>query len=143
MIFILTFFRWKIFFFLTVSSIYGCCFWILYIGFCITKAYVTVYFFIIFILRKDIHNSTSVFNRFIWCVLRIDCTATIICPVVDQSVNSVPIIVSSKIIRALAIIHVKNSYLMKFYEINIYQITIFRLYTFYNKHDNDKNWLAN
>ena len=42
--------------------------------------------------------------------------------------------VDSKIIRALEIIHTKNSYLMQFCGINIYEIMIFRLYTIYNKH---------
>ena len=32
---------------------------------------------------------------------------------------------------------------MHFYEINIYQILIFRLYTVYNNHDDDKNWQSN
>ena len=49
-------------------------------------------------------------------------------------------IVSSKIIRALEIIRVKNliledSHLLKFYEINIYQVMIFSLYTVYNKQE--------
>ena len=43
--------------------------------------------------------------------------------------------VGSKIIRALEISRVKNSYLMQFYEINISQVMIFRLYTVYNKHE--------
>ena len=51
--------------------------------------------------------------------------------------------VSSKIIRALEIIRVKNLYLMQFYEINICQVMIFRLYTVYNKHNDDKNWRSN
>ena len=42
--------------------------------------------------------------------------------------------VSSKIFRALEIIPVKNSYLMQFYELNICQDMIFRLYAVYNKH---------
>ena len=32
---------------------------------------------------------------------------------------------------------------MQFYEINIYQVMIIRLYTVYNKHDADKNWQSN
>ena len=44
------------------------------------------------------------------------------------------ITLDSKIIRTLEIIRVKHSYLMQFYEISIYQVIIFRLYTVYNKH---------
>ena len=29
---------------------------------------------------------------------------------------------------------------MQFYEINICEIMIFKLYTVYNKHDDDENW---
>ena len=43
--------------------------------------------------------------------------------------------VDSKIIRALEIIRVKNSYLMQFYEINNSQIIIFRFYIIYNKRE--------
>ena len=32
---------------------------------------------------------------------------------------------------------------MQFYEINACQVMIFRYYTVYNKHDDDKNWLSN
>ena len=40
-----------------------------------------------------------------------------------------------KIIRALQIIRVKQLILMTFYEINICEIRIFRLYAAYNKHE--------
>ena len=43
--------------------------------------------------------------------------------------------VDSKIIRALEIVRVKNSYLMQFYEKNIYEVIIFRLHIVYNKHE--------
>ena len=43
--------------------------------------------------------------------------------------------VSSKIIRALEIIDIKKLIPIQFYEINICQVMIFRLYTVYNKHD--------
>ena len=42
----------------------------------------------------------------------------------------------SKIIRALEIVRVKKkSYIMQFYEKNIFQMLISRLYTIYNKHE--------
>ena len=43
--------------------------------------------------------------------------------------------VDSKIIRALEMSRVKNSHLLQFFEINICQVMIFRLYTVYNKHE--------
>ena len=43
--------------------------------------------------------------------------------------------VGSKIIRALEIVRVKNSYLMQFYEIKVRQFTIFSLHIVYNKHE--------
>ena len=41
---------------------------------------------------------------------------------------------------AHAIIPVKKLYLMQFCEINICQFLVFRHYTVYKKHDDDKNW---
>ena len=49
--------------------------------------------------------------------------------------RSVCITVGSKIIRALEIFRVKNSYLIQFYEINICHGMIFRLYIVHNKHE--------
>ena len=43
--------------------------------------------------------------------------------------------VGKKSIRALEIISVKNSYLIQFYEINIFQVMIFIFYTVYDKHE--------
>ena len=46
--------------------------------------------------------------------------------------------VDSKIILALEIVRVKKLSLMQFYEINISQIMIFRLYSVYDKHETIK-----
>ena len=43
--------------------------------------------------------------------------------------------VGSKTVRALEVILVEKLILNQFYEINICQVMIFRLYTVYNKHE--------
>ena len=56
-----------------------------------------------------------------------------------QFKNTISAKVGSKIIRAVEIIRVKNSYLMQFYEVNICEGMMFMFYTVYNKHVITKN----
>ena len=47
-------------------------------------------------------------------------------------------------VRTLTIIRSsENSYLMRFYKINICQVMIFSLYIVYKKYNDDKNWRSN